>query len=413
VSRAYLEQLLRTVVDARGSDLHLRAGVVPRLRVNGVLDDVPGASPLTAADTESMAAAVLRPGDDDRLDRFGDVDFAYSVEGLGRFRVNAYRQRDTVALVFRAVVDQVGTIAELGLPDTVRQFAEEPRGLVILAGPTGAGKTTTLAAMVDHINRTRPAHIVTIEDPVEVVHADRLASISQREIGADTPSFADAVRAALRQDPDVILVGEMRDHETVAAALLAAETGQLVLSTLHTTDATETITRIVEFFPPNEQRHARLVLAGVLKGTVCQRLVPTADGLSRVPATEVMVVNGRIQDWILDPDARSDVQEIIARGEYYGMHTFDQSLLALYARGVVDQPTIIAAASNPHDLKVMIRRLGVGPPGTGAGGEQERVDVVVEVVERLTETVADAAPDSDAVAPSRAPRRRSRRPPRP
>ncbi|HEX4978896.1 MAG TPA: PilT/PilU family type 4a pilus ATPase, partial [Acidimicrobiales bacterium] len=271
MSRAMLDAYLDALIAAGGSDLHLRVGGPPRIRVNGILEELPGTPELTEADTEGIAGEIVRPHLIEKFGRGEEVDFAYSLAGgKGRFRVNAYLQRDTVAMVFRTVVTEPRTIAQLNLPDMVRRFADEPRGLVIVAGPTGCGKTTTLAAMVDHINRTRTSHIVTIEDPIEVLHHDVRASISQRELGADTPSFASAMRAALRQDPDVIVVGEMRDAQTVATALMAAETGHLVLSTLHTTDATETMTRIVEFFPPHEQRQVRLVLAGVLKGTVCQ-----------------------------------------------------------------------------------------------------------------------------------------------
>lgn len=414
MSQSLLDRLLAVVADADGSDLHLRAGAPPRIRVNGVLDDVAGAPSLTGADTEAMAAVVVGPERVRRLGDGGEVDVAYAVDGVGRFRVNAYRQRGSVAMVLRRVVTDVAAIDELGLPDTVRRFAEEQRGLVLVAGPTGSGKTTTLAAMVDHINRTRRCHVVTIEDPIEVVHSEQLASISQREVGIDTPTFASAMRAALRQDPDVILVGEMRDPETVRTALRAAETGHLVLSTLHTTDASETISRVVEFFPAHEQRQVRLVLAGVLRGTVCQRLVPTADGRSRVPATEVMVVNGRVRDWILDPECRSDVQEIIARGEYDGMHTFDQSLLALYRDGVIDLARALSAASTPHDLQVMLRRAGLWPRSEELEeAEQTPADAVVDLVERLASApvgvVDPAAAEHVDVVPAGWARRRGAR----
>ena len=366
MARALLDGFLSELRARGGSDLHLRVGGPPRIRVNGVLEPLPGAEALTESDTESIAGAIIRPHLVERFARGEEVDFAYSPSGVeGRFRVNAYLQRDTVAMVFRTVVTRPQTVEELRLPEMVRRFAEEPRGLVLVAGPTGSGKTTTLAAMVDHINRTSTSHVVTIEDPIEVMHTDVVASISQRELGADTPSFAAAMRAALRQDPDVILVGEMRDAQTVATALMAAETGHLVLSTLHTTDASETISRIIEFFPPSEQRQVRLVLAGVLKGTVCQRLVPTVDGESRVPATEVLVVNGRVQSWIMDANIREDVQEIIADGDYYGMHTFDQSILALYEEGRIDLRAALAAATNPHDLSVAMRLRGLDA-GRGA-----------------------------------------------
>ncbi|MGI8794553.1 MAG: type IV pilus twitching motility protein PilT [Acidimicrobiales bacterium] len=350
---------LRSLAAAGGSDLHLRAGTKPRIRVDGMLEPVAGSRRVSAASTRSMAEAIVPEHLQDRFAGGEEVDFAYEVDGIGRFRVNAYLQRDTVALVFRRVVSDPQGIDELRLPSMVTKFAEEARGLVLIAGPTGSGKTTTLAAMTAHINATRRCHIVTIEDPIEVIHRDQEASVSQRELGTDTQSFAHAMRAALREDPDVIVVGEMRDAETVRTALLAAETGHLVLSTMHTNDATETMMRVIEFFPESEQRQARLILAGVLKGTICQRLAPLANGDGRVPVTEVMVVNGRVQNWLLNPDTRDAVQEIIAQGEYYGMHTFDQSVLEFFTAGVIDLGAALANSTNRHDLTVSLRRRGL------------------------------------------------------
>ncbi len=365
--------------------------------MNGVLEAVEGTENLTEDETAGIAAAIVRPHLRDRFARGEEVDFAYALPGSeGRFRVNAYLQRDTVALVLRTIVTRPQTLEELHLPAILRRFADEPRGLVLVAGPTGSGKTTTLAAMIDHINRNRSAHVVTIEDPIEVLHKDAQASISQRELGSDTPSFAAAMRAALRQDPDVILVGEMRDAQTVATALMAAETGHLVLSTLHTTDATETINRIVEFFQPSEQRQVRLVLAGVLKGTMCQRLVPTADGEGRVPATEVLVVNGRVQGWIADESSRQDIQTIIAEGDYYGMHSFDQTLLGLYESGKIDLRAAMAASSNPHDLTVAMRLRGLDI-GDGSAGSLAAADVAGSGDELQT-LVAQLAEPSDPPA---------------
>lgn len=399
MSRALLDEFLTELRARDGSDLHLRVGGPPRIRVNGTLEPLRGAEPLTEDDTERIAQEIIRPHLVERFARGEEVDFAYTLNkgGGGRFRVNAYLQRDTVAMVFRTVVTSPQSISELNLPDMVRRFAEEPRGLVLVAGPTGSGKTTTLAAMVDHINRTSTAHVVTIEDPIEVMHTDIEASISQRELGADTPSFASAMRSALRQDPDVILVGEMRDAQTVATALMAAETGHLVLSTLHTTDASETISRIIEFFPPNEQRQVRLVLAGVLKGTVCQRLIPTVDGKSRIPATEVLVVNGRVQSWIMDANIREDVQEIIAEGDYYGMNTFDQSILDLYAKNQIDLRAALAASSNPHDLSVAMRLRGLDVgrgPAELRGSEDPATAALHTLVEQLADETPMPAPES-------------------
>ena len=288
-----------------------------------------------------------------------EVDFAYSVPGTGRFRVNAFYQRSSVALAMRLVRTSAATVTELGLPDAVIRLAEEQRGLVLVTGPTGSGKTTTLAAMVDHINHTRACHIVTIEDPVEYLHRDDLAAIDQREVGFDTDSFGIAMRVVLRQDPDVILVGEMRDLETVSAALTRRRPATSCFSTLHTINATETINRIVDFFPPHQQGQTRVSLAGSLKGIICQRLIPTADGKGRVPVLELMVINGRIQQAILDPLLTSDIEGIIADGEYYGMKTFDQSLADLLGAGTIDLQEAMGAATNPHDLKVMLERRGV------------------------------------------------------
>jgi twitching motility protein PilT len=361
MDQADLDRLLRRLSEADGSDLHMKVGSPPRLRVNGELirlNDEPAVQP---ADTELITRAIMQPRTWEHFDDHHEADFAYSVQGLGRFRVNAFRQRGSAGLVFRRVRQGARSFQELNLPDVIRRLADEPRGLVLITGPTGCGKTTTLAAMIDHVNRTRECHIVTIEDPIEVLHHDELAAINQREVGFDTDNFLVALRSALREDPDVILVGEMRDTETVATALTAAETGHLVLSTLHTIDTVETVNRIVDFFPANQQRQARISLAGALRGAVCQRLVPTADGSTRVPALEVMIVNGRIQQCIVDPDKTSDIGQIVAEGEYYGMQTFDQSLVSLLEQGVIDLRAAMVTASNPHDLKVMLQQRGMVP----------------------------------------------------
>ncbi len=297
------------------------------------------------------------------FERHHEADFAYSVPGVGRFRCNAYFQRGTIAMALRRVRPNPGTAEELRLPPVVYELANEARGLVLVTGPTGSGKTTTLATMIDHINRSRACHIVTIEDPIEYLHADRLAAIEQREVGFDTDSFASAMRVVLRQDPDVILVGEIRDPETAYAALSAAETGHLVLSTLHTINATETVHRIVDFFPPHQQAQIRVSLAGSLRGTIAQRLVRRADGSGRVPALEVMVVNGRIRQCILDPEITAGIEEIVGDGEYYGMQTFDQSLAELLQEGLITLQEALAAASNPHDLRVLLERRGLVAAG--------------------------------------------------
>ena len=355
----WLDRCLRRLSDEDGSDLHVKVGSPPRLRVNGALSKIDGEPAFSSEDTVAMAAAIMRPDIAEQFAARSEADFAYALAGVGRFRVNAFRQRGSVALIFRRVRTSAASFDDLGLPEVVGRLAAEHRGLVLVTGPTGSGKTTTLAAMIDHINSTREVHIVTIEDPIEVLHTDKMSSINQREIGVDTNDFATAMRAAMRQDPDVILVGEMRDQETVSAALSAAETGHLVLSTLHTIDATETVNRIVDFFPPHQQNQIRVALSGALRGTICQRLVKTADGEGRVAALEVMVVNGRIQGCIVDPSKIGEMHEIIADGEYYGMQTFDQALVKLFERGAIDMRGAMTAASNPHDLKVMLQAQGL------------------------------------------------------
>ncbi len=353
-----IEPFLRALVECNGSDLHCKVGSPPRIRIDGTLRKLQTRD-LTAEDTERMAGEVLR---DDMIAQFhqtNEADFAYSISGVGRFRVNAFRSRGSCGLVFRRVsVGAVG-LADLGLPSVLASLAMEPRGLVLVTGPTGSGKTTTLAGMIDHINSSRECHIVTIEDPIEVLHFDKLAMVNQREVHVDTEDFVTAMRAAMRQDPDIILVGEMRDYETVKAALAAAETGHFVMSTLHTTDAAETINRIIDFFPPYEQRQVRLALAGSLKGVICQRLVPRADGTGRVVVMEVAVGTGRIADAIADPDKSAGITELIAEGGYYGMQTFDQHLVQLVGTGTVTLDAALAASTNPHDLRVQLRSLGL------------------------------------------------------
>jgi twitching motility protein PilT len=353
-----IEPYLRALVELLGSDLHCKVGSPPRVRLDGKLRRLE-APVLTADDTLAMADEVLRPDLRAEFTASSEVDFAYSVPGLGRFRVNAFRARGAVGLVFRRVTVGAVPLDELGLPDVIRALALEPRGLVLVTGPTGSGKTTTLASMVDVVNRTREVHVVTIEDPIEVLHEDRLAMINQREVRVDTGDFSVALRAALRQDPDVILVGEMRDPETVRAAISAAETGHFVMSTLHTTDAQETIHRIIDFFPPHDQKQVRLSLASALRGIICQRLVDRADGQGRVAVTEICVNTGRIADAIADEDSTATIGAILAEGAYYGMHTFDQHLVVLVRDGIVRHEDALGVATAPHDLTVELRRLGI------------------------------------------------------
>ena len=349
---------LKALSELMGSDLHCKVGSPPRVRIDGRLRKLQ-APVLYPTDTEAMVAEVLREDPLEEFARTNEADFAYSLPGVGRFRVNAFRARGTAALVFRRVSVGAVPLEELGVPPVIGKLALEPRGLVLVTGPTGSGKTTTLAGMVNLINEQREVHIVTIEDPIEILHQDNLAMISQREIRVDTEDFGSALRAAMRQDPDVILVGEMRDEETVRAALAAAETGHFVMSTLHTTDAQETIARIIDFFPPHEQKQIRLSLSGALKGIVCQRLVNRADGQGRCVAMEICVNTGRIAEAIADEDKTNTITELMKEGGYYGMQTFDQYLVMLVRDGVVTVNDALAVSSNPHDLTVELKRVGL------------------------------------------------------
>ncbi len=350
--------LLHALASTGGSDLHVKVGSAPRVRVDGRLRklQVPELRP---KDTEHMVAEVLPEDLVDEFRRTHEADFAFSVSGVGRFRVNAYQARGTFGLVFRRVSIGAQSLAELGLPEVVGELALEPRGLVLVTGPTGSGKTTTLASMVDLINSFREVNIVTIEDPIEVLHHDKKAIISQREVRQDTADFTVALRAAMRQDPDVILVGEMRDVETVRAALSAAETGHLVLSTLHTIDAAESVNRVVDFFPPHEQKQIRIALAQALRGVVSQRLVRKADGSGRRPAIEVLVNTGRTAEAILDPSNSPPLLDLIREGEYYKMQTFDQHLFQLIRDDVITYEEACSVATNPQDLTVELRGAGL------------------------------------------------------
>ena len=361
-----LNQLLRIAVERGASDLHVKVGAPPFVRIDGHLTPL-DMEPVSAEDTERMAFSIMPK---ERADEFlgtHEADFAHGVSGLGRFRVNVFRQRGSVALVFRRVLPGTPDFDSLGLPPVVQRLAEEPRGLVLVTGPTGSGKTTTLAAMIDHINSTMRKHIVTIEDPVEVLHTDKQSIVNQREVGADTNDFHSALKRVLRQDPDVILIGEMRDPETVWAALSAAETGHLVLSTLHTVNATETINRIIDFFPPFQQGQVRLTIAGALRGIVSQRLIERADGKGRIAAVEVLVATGRVFDKIVDPEETHGLEEVIAEGEYYGMQTFDQCLLNLCKQNLVGVREALAMASHPHDLRLSLKQAGLLDERAAAG----------------------------------------------
>jgi twitching motility protein PilT len=349
---------LRELVDKGGSDLHLKVGSAPLYRVNGELTLETGASELTADDTNGALRDLL--SDDLKLEEFAqehEVDFSFEIEGVARFRINAFQQRGLTSMVCRAIPHRISTIDELALPSVVRDLAEEERGIVLLTGTTGSGKSTTLAAMIDHMNNTMSKHIVTIEDPIEFVHTDKRSAINQREVGMDTASFKRALRRVLRQDPDVILVGEMRDEETVQTALSAAETGHLVLSTIHTVDATESINRMLDFFPPHQHQQARSMIAGTVKGVISQRLVPGADG-GRVAVCEILRMTGRVRDMIVDPEQTGKLVEVITSGAYYGMQTFDQALFGHVKAGRVTFEDAMHVASSPHDFKLLMQADG-------------------------------------------------------
>jgi twitching motility protein PilT len=349
---------LRELVEKQGSDLHLKVGSNPLHRVMGELMLDTRTEPLTSEDTEGALRALL--SDESKLEEFAEdheVDFSFEIAGVARFRINAFKQRGLVSMVCRAIPHRISTIDELSLPPVIRELAEEERGIILLTGTTGSGKSTTLAAMIDHMNNTMSKHIVTIEDPIEFVHEDKRSAINQREVGMDTASFKRALRRVLRQDPDVILVGEMRDEETVQTALSAAETGHLVLSTIHTVDATESINRMLDFFPPHQHAQARSMIAGTVRGVISQRLVPGADG-GRVAVCEIMRMTGRVRDMILDPSQTGKLVEVITSGGYYGMQTFDQALFGHVKAGRVTFEDAMHVASSPHDFKLLMQADG-------------------------------------------------------
>jgi twitching motility protein PilT len=349
---------LRAVAANAASDLHLKPGSPPRVRVSGTLVALREEA-LTAEEVAELVLPTMSADLAETFEKNNEVDYAVALAQVGRFRVNVYRTRGDIAAVLRHITDHPLTLDELGMPAALAKMALQPRGLILVTGPTGSGKTTTLAAMVDEINRNRAVHIITVEDPIEVSHTDKLAAISQREIGADTRNFATALRAAMRQDPDVVLIGEMRDTETVRAALSAAETGHLVMSTLHTTDAKETVHRVVDFFADHEQRQVRLSLAASLKGIVCQRLVPRVDGSGRTAVMEVAVADPRIAEAVADPDKTDTIPDLVAAGSYLGMRSFDQDLCRLVLDGTVGLDDARLVATRPHDLSVMLRRAGM------------------------------------------------------
>jgi twitching motility protein PilT len=360
-----LNEILKIALKGGASDIHMKSGLPPIFRIDGALVPLKNAERLLPDYLEKVAAAIMNSVQKERFATNRECDLAYGIAGLGRFRVNVFQQRGTVGVVFRVIPFGVKTIDQLVLPKVVESIANEQRGLILVTGTTGSGKSTTLAAMIEHINSARTCHIMTIEDPIEFLIRDRRSIVNQREIGVDTQTFAAALRAALRQDPDVILVGEMRDFETIETALTAAETGHLVLSTLHTLDATETINRIISVFPPYQQKQVRIQLSSILKAVISQRLVPRADGKGRVPALEVMIATARVRDCIADKDRTKELHDCIAKGfTTYGMQTFDQSLMHLVKQNLVTYEEALKHVSNADDFALRFRGIASTSDGT-------------------------------------------------
>jgi twitching motility protein PilT len=376
-----IDTLLRTACENKASDLHLKVGNYPYLRVDGELRALTQYTRISSEDMLNMAFSMMTNRQKQKFKENAELDMAYGVAGLGRFRVNVFQQRGNVGMVLRVIPTKIRTIEELLLPRVTDRICQEPRGMVLVTGTTGSGKSTTLAAMVDRINSTRTDHIITIEDPIEFLHRDKKGFCNQREVEVDTPSFGSALRAALRQDPDVILVGEMRDLETIQTALLAAETGHLVFSTLHTTDATETIQRIIAVFPPPEQKQIRLQLASTLKAIISQRLVRKADGIGRAPAVEVMITTEYIRECIINPDKTRLIRDAIAAGvSQYAMQTFDQSLHDLYTQGLITLDEALGNSTNPDEFKLRIA--GITNTADAARQEMERASQVDRFAKR-------------------------------
>ena len=389
-----LNEILKIALKGGASDIHLKPGLPPMFRVDGALVPLKNGERLAPEELQKIAFAIMTPNQKSRFDETREVDLAYGIAGLGRFRVNVFQQRGSVGIVFRVIPFGVKTIESLHLPKVIENIAMEHRGLVLVTGTTGSGKSTTLAAMIDYINSNRTCHIMTIEDPIEFLIRDRRSIVNQREIGVDTQSFANALRAALRQDPDVLLVGEMRDFETIETALTAAETGHLVMSTLHTLDATETINRIISVFPPYQQKQVRLQLAAILRAVISQRLVPRADGKGRVPALEVLMSTARVRECVADKDRTKEISDAIAKGfTTYGMQTFDQSLMQHVKSELVTYEEALKHVSNPDDFALRFRGIASTSDGTWDDFESDKEE------EKPEEVLEAEAPEEKAEDP--------------
>ncbi len=410
IDSAFVTKILKSAVAVGASDVHFKAGEQVLLRIRGELQPL-NIPKLTPQDTKQVFES-LRPthAANVEADQVQELDFAHSVSGLGRFRVNTFRQRGSIALVIRIVPLEVPRLKDLNLPDQLPNLASEKRGLVLVTGTTGSGKSTTLAAMIDHINNTRRAHVITIEDPIEFFFRNKRCSIVQREIGIDTSSFAVALRAGLRQDPDILMIGEMRDTETIDIALKAAETGHLVLSTTHTTDATKTVQRILSVFSSSDQPMMRVRLSECLRGVISQRLLPRADGIGLIPAVEIMVATRVIQESIRDPERTFQIQDYIQKGKHYGMQTFDQAMIALVNAGLITWEVALSAASSPGDLDLQ-RRMGIDGEEEMtieehqhyAGGDEDKDLEVARPVAQPPSTSPDPEADPPAAeAPEKA-----------
>ena len=376
-----IDDLLRVACESKASDLHCKVGNYPYLRVDGELSSLTQFPRISSEDMLNMAFSMMTNRQKQKFKEETELDMAYGVAGLGRFRVNVFQQRGNVGMVLRVIPTKIRTLDELFMPKVLDKICEERRGIALVTGTTGSGKSTTLAAMIDRVNSSRTDHIITIEDPIEFLHRDKKGFVNQREVGVDTTSFGAALRASLREDPDLILVGEMRDLETIQTALLAAETGHMVFSTLHTVDATETIQRIIAVFPPPEQKQIRLQMASTLKAIISQRLVRKSDGIGRVPAVEVLIATEYIRDCIINPDKTRMIHDAIAAGvSQYGMQTFDQSIYDLYSQGLITLEEALIRCSNPDEFKLRIA--GIRSTTDAAREEMEKASQVDRFAKR-------------------------------
>lgn len=389
-----LNEILLEALTRGASDVHIKIGQPPIVRIDGQLKSMEGSKPYNYNEVNQMALGIMNEWQKERFLREKEVDMGYEIHGLGRFRVNIYQQRGKIRIALRIVPYQIKGLQELNLPNVIEKISMENRGLILVTGTTGSGKSTTLASMIDIINSRNTCHVITIEDPIEFVHDDKRAIVDQREVGSDTGTFANALRSALRQDPDVILIGEMRDFETIETALTAAETGHLVMSTLHTIDAKETVTRVISTFPPYHQRQVRMQLAGVIKGIISQRLVPKADGVGRVPAVEILVSTARIRECIIEKEKTAEIQDAIAKGyTTYGMQTFDQSLMALLKRGLISYDEALRQSTNPDDFALRVK--GILATGDTPWDDFEKVR------EEGEDKTTGMRPDSKRLRPER------------